>query len=142
FYDSTLTVLTNDGAGNFGSNATYQVDSGPYDVIAADVNHDGKLDLISANSGTSYDGDTLTVLTNNGDGTFTFSASLTVGNEPFSVAAADVNGDGHTDLISANYRDGNLTVLTNDGTGVFGFSTNYMAGKNPLYVTAADVNND
>ena len=44
-----------------------------------------------------------------------------VGSQPQSVAAADVNGDGKVDLISANGDNdpGTLTVLTNDGSGNF-----------------------
>jgi hypothetical protein len=44
----------------------------------------------------------VTVLTNNGSGGFGFNATLTVGGNPQSVVAADVNGDGKFDLISAN----------------------------------------
>ena len=53
-------MLTNNGSGGFGSNATLNVGVGPMWVIAADVNGDGKLDLISANAGDN----TLTVLIN------------------------------------------------------------------------------
>ena len=61
-----LTIMTNNGSGVFGSNATYNVGTLPYCVIAVDVNGDCKPDLISANTGTN----TLTVLTNNGGGVF------------------------------------------------------------------------
>jgi hypothetical protein len=58
--NGTLTVLTNNGNGIFGSNATLNVGSGPACVVAADVNGDGKLDLICADN---YTQNTLTVLT-------------------------------------------------------------------------------
>jgi FG-GAP-like repeat len=56
----TLIVFTNNGAGIFVSNATYAVGNGPESVVTADVNGDGRLDLISVNSGTN----TLSILTN------------------------------------------------------------------------------
>ena len=56
---------------------------------------------------------TLTVLTNNGSGGFVLATTLSVGNGPDSVTAADVNGDGKVDLISANWGDNTLSVLTN-----------------------------
>ena len=42
------------------------------------------------------------MLTNNGSGGFVLAATLSVGSGPDSVVAADVNGDGKVDLISAN----------------------------------------
>lgn len=141
FADSTLMVLTNNGAGVFGSNATYAVGNGPFNVIAVDVNNDGKLDLICANDGTNYDGNTLTMLTNNGNGTFTFSATSKVGKLP-SVTAADLRGIGRPDLITANFGDNTLTVLTNNGAGLFGSNATYAVGINPINVVAANVNND
>ncbi len=138
---NTLTIWTNNGNG-FGYNSTLTVGSGPCAIAAADVNGDGKVDLISANA---YDG-TLTVLTNNGMGGFDLSATLPVGasasSYPDSVAAADVNGDGKPDLISANSNDGTLTVLTNNGNGGFGLNATLAVGLAPASVIAADVNGD
>ena len=88
----------------------------PYCVTAADVNNDGKLDLISAN----YQANTLTVLTNNGAGAFVLSATLNLGYGPSYVVAADINGDNKPDLISANYDDSTLTVMTKNGNGGLG----------------------
>ena len=114
----TLTVMTNDGSGGFALEATLDVGNFPLCVVAADVNGDGKLDLISADFGSGGSGNTLTIWTNNGNG-FGYNSTLTVGYGPCAVAAADVNGDGKVDLISANASDGTLTVLTNNGQGGF-----------------------
>ena len=146
YTDSTLTVLTNNGSGGFGSNATLNVGSGPNWVAAADVNGDGKPDLISANYGFNGSGHTLTVLTNNGSGGFGSNATLTVGIGPYCVVAADLNGDGKLELISANYGNegvGNtLTVLTNNGSGTFGSNATLTVELGPACVVAADVNGD
>jgi hypothetical protein len=117
-FDGTLTVLTNAGNGIFGSNATYSVASGGgvESVCAADVNGDGKVDLICGGMNDEDEGGMI-VLTNNGSGGFVFSANFMVqGDDPFCVVAADVNGDGLMDLISANEGDNTLTVLTNSAT--------------------------
>jgi hypothetical protein len=141
--NNTLTVLTNNGSGVFGSNATYTVGAYPFSVTAADINGDGKLDLISANNGTGS-GNTLTVLTNNGSGSFSSNATYTVGAGPYWVKAADINGDGKLDLVSANNGAGTLSVLTNDGSGGFVLSSspNMGVGSYPYAVVAADINND
>jgi len=138
YNDNTLTVLTNNGSGVFGSNATYSVGTNPQQVMAVNVNGDGKLALISANYGDS----TLTVLTNNGSGVFGSNATYNVGGEPVSFAAVDVNGDGKLDLITANSGDSTLTVLTNNGNGGFGSNATYNVGYYPECVAAADVNGD
>jgi hypothetical protein len=59
---------------------------------------------------------------------FDLSSSPAVGLAPVSVAAADVNGDGKVDLISANSQANTLTVLTNNGSGGFVLSGTYAVG--------------
>ena len=76
--------------------------SDPNSVAVADVNGDGKLDLITAN----YYSSSLSVLTNNGSGGFVLSGTYTVGSLPSQVVAADVNGDGKLDLICRNSDSG------------------------------------
>jgi hypothetical protein len=143
-YDGQLAVMTNDGSGGFALEATLDVGNFPVFVAAADVNGDGKLDLISADFG-GGSGNTLTIWTNNGNG-FGSNSTLTVGNGPCAVAAADVNGDGKVDLISANAYDGTLTVLTNNGNGGFAVEATLYVGSYgaswPDSVAVADVNGD
>jgi len=79
-------------------------------VAAADVNGDGKVDLIYASfvpTDAPRIPGRLTVLLNNGNGTFSTSGDYAVGVLPWFVTSADVNGDGRPDLISANYRTSN-----------------------------------
>ncbi len=143
-----LLVFTNNGNGNFGSNAAYATGYGTTSVAAADVNGDGKVDLICANQGLQFVvlSNSVTVFTNNGNGGFTLSVTLNAGTRPHSVAAADVNGDGKVDVVCANasssFPGGNtLTIFTNNGNGNFALSTSF--GINSLLsVIAADVNGD
>jgi hypothetical protein len=120
---------------NIGSTHPY------YATVAADVNGDGKLDLICGNG----QDNTLTVFTNNGSGFFGYNSTYAVGNSPISLVAADINGDGKVALICANSLDRTLTVLTNNGTGVFGSNATYTVASSPadaFSVVAADVNGD
>jgi hypothetical protein len=120
------------------------VGSFPYQVIAADVNNDGKPDLITANSS----GNSLTVLTNDGNGGFVLAATLPdgPGSSPHSVAAADLFGHGRLDLIGANSSSASFTIWSNSGSGIFVSNTTYTVGTpgfdNPQWVTTADVNGD
>ncbi|HEV2696325.1 MAG TPA: FG-GAP-like repeat-containing protein [Verrucomicrobiae bacterium] len=123
---------------NLALSSTPGVGSSPQGVTVADVNGDGRLDLISANAG----GSTLTIKTNDGTGFFVTASSPTVGSSPSMAAAADINGDGRVDLISANYFSASLTVLTNNGNGGFGLSKTLGVGANPEWVAVADMNGD
>jgi hypothetical protein len=67
---------------------------------------------------------------------------LQVGASPTCVIAADVNGDGLVDLVTADNGTNTLTVLTNSGQGVFALGTNVTVGDNPYCVAAADLNGD
>src|SRR5262249_54046479 len=139
-YDySTLTVLTNNGHGMFGSNAVYKIDpneySGLYSVAAADVNGDGSTDLLVAMYGNVF---SVQVLTNNGSGVFRVSATYGDDEGIECVIAADVNGDKRPDLIYANSWSNSVTVMTNDGTGAFVLSGTYSVGDWPISIAAVD----
>ena len=105
----------------------------PVSVAVADVNGDGFPDLISANAVDRA----LVIFTNNGNGIFFTNAiyKLNANPNPVCVVAADVNGDGWPDLISAN-QNNTLTVLTNNGGGIYGFDATLIVGLNPKAVIA------
>jgi hypothetical protein len=133
--------LTNNGSGAFGSNATINYPGGGDCLTMADVNGDGKPDIIFAAGSIPSK---IYVWTNNGDGVFGSNATYTVGEGILSITAADVNGDGNVDLICANGESepGTLSVLTNDGSGEFGSNVTLNVGSEPCSVVAADVNGD
>ena len=117
-------------------------------VTAADVNGDGKPDLIMANSGNN----TVSVLPNTTppgavSTSFATMQNFGTGNGTDSVTTADVNGDGKRDIIVANSSDGTVSVLLNTaapGVSIPTFATQqtFSAGIEPNNVTAADLNGD
>src|SRR5438132_8097716 len=70
--------------------------------------------------------------------------SFYAGQDPSSVAVADVNGDQRPDALVANYADGTVSVLLGNGDGSFQTQQVFSAGTGakPLYVLTADVNGD
>jgi gliding motility-associated-like protein len=137
-------VLLGTGHGSFGAATPYALglNSRPFAVAVADVNGDGQLDLLTANSGTGTAG----VLLGTGTGSFGPVRTFSTGpaSQPLGLAVADMNGDGHLDLLAATDSSPTVCLLLGTGTGSFGAVTTYSAGPNsyPHGLTAADVNGD
>ncbi len=95
--------------------------TGASGLAAADLNVDGKTDLIIVNN--SQNG----ILTafGNGDGTFAAQSSLisTSGSPSTNIDVSDLNGDGYPDIAlmvgSLTSEQEDLSILLNDGTGNF-----------------------
>jgi len=144
---NTLGVLLGDGAGGFTlqpNSPQTGANSGPQSVVVVDVNGDGKLDALTANSRSS----TLGVLLGDGKGGFVLQANLPstgVSSGPFNVVVADVNGDGKLDALASNYNTNTLGVLLGNGAGGFTLQLNSPAVgifDHPSAVAVADVNGD
>ena len=86
-------------------------------VAVTDVNEDGKPDLIVAND----EAETLTVLLGDGRGNFHIApgSPIPAGHLPNDIAVADMNRDGHRDLVIANHQSPYVTILLGDGKGSF-----------------------
>src|SRR5579862_4580738 len=123
-----VAVLLGKGNGTFKPAVTYPAENSPFDVVAADVNGDGKLDIVVSNWGTSNGGSNdgaVTILTGKGNGTFSPAKTFPSGGaESPSVAVADVNKDGLLDVVLACVADtlnqsstGVVSVLINDTKG-------------------------
>src|SRR5947207_15334599 len=57
--------------------------------------------------------------------------SYGTGSSPYSVAVADLNGDGKPDLTTANEGSNTISVLLGNGDGTFGLKTDYGTGAHP-----------
>jgi hypothetical protein len=131
----------------FSPSATYAIGANPQAVITADVNGDGKLDLITANAGTydsttrTYAGGGISVLLAGkkgaAPGTFAPPQNYAIG--PTSViAVGDLNGDHKLDIVT-----GDGGVLLNNGNGTFRIGPSYTGGFSfGSFVATADLNHD
>ncbi len=135
-------VFLGNGDGTFQqpstSNGTIiSVGAGPKALAVGDLGN-GYQDIVVANS---IDG-TITVLMNNGSGSFTASSPLTVGTDPVSVALGDFLGNGSLDIAVANMGSNTVSIFLNNGSGTFTFDTNLSVGSSPDSVAAGDLNGD
>jgi len=139
-----VTYATGSGSLNTGTNT----------VVVADVNGDGKRDIIISNESAGFGGrGSVSVLLGNGDGTFKDAVAYdSGGSAATSVAVADVNGDHKPDIVVAHCglvggpdcdSGAFVGVLLGRGDGTFGLPLLYASGGfGALSLGVADLNRD
>ncbi|MBZ5570857.1 MAG: FG-GAP-like repeat-containing protein [Acidobacteriia bacterium] len=139
--DETVTILLGVGDGGGGLQLPLPpitVGATPVAIAAADLDKDGKLDLVVSNSGDS----TVEVLLGNGDGSFRPQAPSPVGENPRAIAVGDANGDSKLDVVAVNSLDNTVSVLLGNGDGTLHLpASTYPVGNNPTAIVAADFGN-
>jgi hypothetical protein len=145
-YASDVAVAFGDGTGNLSAQSQTAASNVPYlaTFAVADVNGDGKLDIVTFNSGS------VSVFTGNGSGTFSatpltsYAAGDGTGNQQPGIA--DYNNDGKADIV---YVDSGLEVASfyaGNGDGTFrGAPVVTPGGVNPAFILvlgAGDINGD
>jgi hypothetical protein len=139
----SVSIFLNDGGGKFRSptGSPFQAGQSPNDVAIADLNGDKKPDLAFAN----HEAHALTILHGDGRGGFRPAPSVPVQSvpHPHGIAAADLDHDGHVDLVIDNWAHNQLELLRGDGRGRFSEWEMVPVGQHPYQrPRIADVNGD
>jgi hypothetical protein len=136
-------VARNERNGLFATAQTYSIPShvrgysGLAQVMVGDLNGDGKPDIIVSEPKVN----SVSVLLNNGNGSFAPAQTYSVGATPTAVAVGDFNRDGKLDIVTAN-SNGTVSLLLNNGAGAFGPAASYALGGPANSVAVGDFNHD
>ncbi|RAJ90019.1 putative secreted protein (Por secretion system target) [Larkinella arboricola] len=111
----------------------------PAGVVIGDFNGDRRPDLAVTNSGSN----TVTLLLNNGQGSFSQTISHPVdGLAPGALVSGDFNQDGWLDVAVANRGSNNVSVLLGNRQGAFTKAINLAVGERPQAIAVGDFNAD
>ncbi len=113
-----------------------------YGGSAHDFNDDDYLDIACINEDVSD----FRILINKADGTGLYHPFLTptnsVGSTPSPNDAADMNGDGITDVVTCNVIGNSVSIAFGNGDGTFAPSTTYSMGSGPHGLAVFDADGD
>jgi hypothetical protein len=140
--NGNVDVALGTGTGTFSYPTTFQFagDAPGISMIAGDLNNDGKADLATMFS--NWEGNNVGVLLGNGLGSFAPVQTSAADSLYGSLAKADFNADGNTDLLVANASTGMVGVMLGTGTGGFHRPITTSAGSYPKGLAVGDFNGD
>ena len=147
----TVSVRLGAGHGGFEPAREFHVGPHPGDVALGDFNRDGVLDLAVTHRDPAYDRPTqfqaVSVAFGVGDGSFGPPTEWFVQGVPVAVRAADVDGDGADDLVTANARTAPfydpISVLLSNGDRTFQGARSFRAAPaDPQDLAVGDLNGD
>ncbi|MCB0584535.1 MAG: VCBS repeat-containing protein, partial [Phaeodactylibacter sp.] len=145
-FPSQIQVRLSDGTGAFGNAVNYPVTPYCNGVTYCDVDLDGDLDLLAFAGNATLSANTISILINNGDGTFQPQQTISTGVFSSSLVPADADNDGDMDLLyssnTAFGSDPSFRIYLNDGAGGFSLNTNEANPVTRYVLGAFDYNED
>lgn len=148
---NTISVVRNttaNGVLSFAPKVDYQVGSSPITVLTADLDGDGKTDIITTNHldfGEVHTGNIYRNISTSGNIAFSAATSYNTGVYSQSATIADIDGDGKPDLILADKTSNTATVIGNGsvpGTISMGGGPTLSGIRYPGGVVAGDFTGD
>ncbi len=141
--NNQVAVLLGNGNGTFQGAGLFATGPEPWNLAVGDINGDGNPDIVVANDISDNQGNNVTILLGNGDGTFAQATYLQGGvTSSGSVALADFNGDGILDIAASEEPANSVFVFLGKGDGTFQPKTTYTMNKGPYYLSIGDFNQD
>ena len=120
----------------FFNQATFATGLSPRGIAIADVNGDGRADVIVANQS----GPSISVLLGQADGTLGPKTDIVLAETPEALVTGDFNADGNIDIAVTQYSG--LAVLLGNGDGTFKQPVTYTLANGPFLLAVADLNKD
>ena len=145
--DNNVSVLLNNGDGTFGTSVPYAAGFGARVVAIGDLDGDGDQDLAVTNPNVPP-GNTVSILLNNGDGSFAPQVTYPSGNVPWGITIADFDNDNDLDLAIVNAfhnafpNNHAVSILLNQGNATFAPPVSYQLPDEPRPLATADLDDD
>jgi len=147
-------LMLGNGDGSFQTPVVLGTGSLALGSLVTDINGDGKLDLVFADSGCGIQSQAscsnppsgiqpppgaISVLLGLGNGNFVGTANYGVTSS--SLTSADFNGDGKLDLATVD-QSASASVLLGNGNGTFQAATTYATATDSVSITTGDFGNN
>jgi hypothetical protein len=135
-FTGSINVLLGDGHGAFQSAGIVSIAGTVLGISAADLNHDGKLDLIARYFSSTSSG--VAIALGKGNGTFQAPAYTSTIAGGSGIVVTDLNGDGNPDLVLTDGSE--PSYLLGNGDGTFQTEFQFPSGPGGNFIAAANLN--
>lgn len=122
----------------FSGQISYDIGNGPADVTLSDINGDGAKDLLATN----FADHSVSILLNEGNGTFVYDTTLTTGSNPWGICSRDFDGDGIKDIVVGLFTGDGLQVFRGSADGHFEAYENCLINNKNVFIESSDLDAD